>query len=487
MKATGITNKIDLRSIFVLALLILVSSGQSQTYLPFNLPAPYNASPYLSAIVQYDFGTQQNLGIGIPFPEAKFHIKQPLSSNPVFTIDCSNEHSGGYIKHLFYDADRDTTYSLFQSGTDLTNYFQGRIGCQSSLFFNGSGSSINISNQDEGFSFHYTITPPGAMVRTPLKIKYGGIKVEDLMECNRFRLNENAGNLKVLVSDDIGNGTWTNASIFNDNDWLETGSPIGKEGGPPPPIEQKSLHLNSRYLNVGIGTPDPVSKLHVMDGNILISRSRPEEPGSVNGSILFGDVISDLFPLGEWGIEYYRTEEGYTNGGLNFWKVESEGNARVDNCLFLMNTGNVGIGNSAPMDKFQVNDGINKVVMGIGTSDIYDKERLSELKKNSKGVAKENPRMINSALGYLGFNMVNTPEGWLVSGDGEHNYGSSIFHDFRGSMHFCIIPDSEEEEHGDRLVYHDEMYNKIKMSITSSSGYVGIGTKSPIEQLDVET
>ena len=69
---------------------------------------------------------------------------------------------------------------------------------------------------------------------------------------------------------------------------------------------------------VGINTTNPLQKLHVLDGNILISRSATDELGSANGTIYFGDVATPSYPYGRWGIEYVSSEkEGY---GLNFWK-----------------------------------------------------------------------------------------------------------------------------------------------------------------------
>jgi hypothetical protein len=84
--------------------------------------------------------------------------------------------------------------------------------------------------------------------------------------------------------------------------------------------------------------------LHVVDGNILISRSPSKAPGSLNGSILFGEIVRDAWPLGEWGIEYYSGKDEYSANGLNFWKVASENNSGANFCLYLTNDGNVGIG-----------------------------------------------------------------------------------------------------------------------------------------------
>jgi len=256
-------------------------------------------------------------------------------------------------------------------------------------------------------------------------------------------------------------------------DPVKTGNTTFKPG----PNHSSVIGLDPDVLNLDIkfnpGNPpfDPVTPLSInVTGITVKSNLVTDNFRMINGAGGNKIMVSDNQGNGMW-----INPSAFID---NMWNRNAEGE------LFTLD--NVGIGSEDPQDKFQLNDGINKVVMGIGTTDIYDKESSSELTKDPKVVAKENPRMLNSALGYLGFNIVNTPEGWLVSGDGEHNYGSSIFHDFRGSMHFCVIPDSEGE-HGDQLFKRSEMFKKIKMSIISSSGYVGIGTASPIEKLDVES
>ncbi len=109
---------------------------------------------------------------------------------------------------------------------------------------------------------------------------------------------------------------------------------------------------------VGINTTDPLQKLHVLDGNILISRSATDELGSANGTIYFGDVATPNYPYGRWGIEYVSSEkEGY---GLNFWKPWGDGQQIQGNFfLFLADSGNVGIGTNNPTAKLTVNGGIH--------------------------------------------------------------------------------------------------------------------------------
>lgn len=122
--------------------------------------------------------------------------------------------------------------------------------------------------------------------------------------------------------------------------------------------------------NVGIGTTIPQQLLHVVDGNILISRtSSNRAPGSTNGSLFFGDTATTLNPVGEWGIEYVNNDnEGY---GLNFWKPWTTSHNSMNNCLFLKDDGNIGIGTNNPQAKLAVNGEILAKSVRVNTSNTY--------------------------------------------------------------------------------------------------------------------
>ena len=121
---------------------------------------------------------------------------------------------------------------------------------------------------------------------------------------------------------------------------------------------------------VGINTTMPLQRLHVLDGNILISRSATDELGSANGTIYFGDVATPNYPYGRWGIEYVSSEkEGY---GLNFWKPWGDGQQMQGNFfLFLADTGNVGIGTNNPEAKLTVNGSILAKSIRVSINPLY--------------------------------------------------------------------------------------------------------------------
>lgn len=107
---------------------------------------------------------------------------------------------------------------------------------------------------------------------------------------------------------------------------------------------------------VGIGTLYPQQNLHIVNGNILISKTSTmaRADGSTNGSILFGSNVSDEngYRRGRWGIEYLESvTEGY---GLNFWKVWEPNVGGFNYALFLKNNGNIGIGTKDPAYKLDV-------------------------------------------------------------------------------------------------------------------------------------
>ena len=110
--------------------------------------------------------------------------------------------------------------------------------------------------------------------------------------------------------------------------------------------------------NVGVNTDVPKQKLHVMDGNVLISRISNRPSGSTNGSLLFGDTVTTAHPYGRWGIEYLD-QDGVR--GLNFWKTSDNIGGPLNHVLFLCSVedpelkGNVGIGTGTPTEKLTVN------------------------------------------------------------------------------------------------------------------------------------
>ena len=140
-------------------------------------------------------------------------------------------------------------------------------------------------------------------------------------------------------------------------------------------FKAQSAHITGKtYLDgdVGIGTNKPKQKLHVVDGNILISKTSskdPDAPGSANGSILFGANIDNSSSMGRWGIEYLNGEDEVY--GLNFWRPwNSSGGGYFNYGLFLTDDGKVGVGKKDPQTKLDV-AGALKATSATITGDTY--------------------------------------------------------------------------------------------------------------------
>lgn len=139
------------------------------------------------------------------------------------------------------------------------------------------------------------------------------------------------------------------------------------------PLDIRTNNTTRMYIgttgNVGIGTVIPQQMLHIVGGNVLISRTSHRAPGSTNGSLLFGDTTSTLNPAGEWGIEYVNNDnEGY---GLNFFIPWTTSHVGMNYRLFLKDNGYVGIGTNNPQANLAVNGDILAKSVRVNTSSTY--------------------------------------------------------------------------------------------------------------------
>ena len=133
---------------------------------------------------------------------------------------------------------------------------------------------------------------------------------------------------------------------------------------------QDRMYISSTTGYVGVGTTIPQQMLHIVDGNILISRtSTNRAPGSANGSLFFGDTATSTNPAGEWGIEYVNADTAQS--GLNFWRTWTTSHNSMNFCLFLKDNGNVGIGTGNPQAKLAVNGEILAKSVRVNTSSAY--------------------------------------------------------------------------------------------------------------------
>jgi hypothetical protein len=419
----------------------------------------------------YDYNS--NLGIGTTSPGAKLHVRATngFSLQPVLKTELFNNpllgSQLGVVENLVLVGGQN--YGIYETSSNgLLNYFQDplQIGSLFTISNNNTNPSINTGWGIDSIVVNMQSSLPG--ISHPLTIYPSGIRVKGSLVTDQFQMLNGPGLGWIMVSDKFGIGTWTDPSTFNDKKWL-----INNDG---------NLYEDPSKTNVGIGhqtsTDRVYQRLHILDGNILISRSNAggigvggtKAPSSENGSILFGDVVNDKNTLGEWGIEYQTQNTDYNSNGLNFWKPFSSTSGGGDNYLYLRNDGNVGIGTNTPGDKLQVNVGIGKVDIGAGPANLTS----------------DNTSSSPSGNGYLGFNLAFCPNGqWYQSGNTSSNGSGMIYNSVDGDMYFTTLPNS----HGGSNYFHQSYINQYtQMRLCQLGGVIigqnlidNVGTTSTLE------
>jgi len=107
---------------------------------------------------------------------------------------------------------------------------------------------------------------------------------------------------------------------------------------------------------LGIGTDDPKQKVHIDEGNLLITSANSGTSNAPTGALLFADVIDNEYPHGKWGIEYLESNDPVYGGtGLNFRNfTKKQVVGAIPSVLFLSNNRNIGIGTKDPQAKLDV-------------------------------------------------------------------------------------------------------------------------------------
>jgi len=250
-------------------------------------------------------------------------------------------------------------------------------------------------------------------------------------------------------------------------------------------IEQGSIHIKgpggglmiAPNGNIGFGTTIPKQKLHIIDGNILISKTSAKTvaPGSPNGSILFGADINDNFPMGKWGIEYLNGEDNCF--GLNFWRPWNPGGGGWGNYyLVLADNGNVGIGKKNPEALLDVNGSFrtkSAVINGSLTAQSATVTgNISIREGNNFCLSLGSAEGQNLAWGssYIGFNAKrnHTTGSWTLESDGANNGGAVIWSSVCGAINFASIPRSANNSTNSQTLTDANIKGNIKLQLHSN-------------------
>jgi len=260
---------------------------------------------------------------------------------------------------------------------------------------------------------------------------------------------------------------------------------------------QSANITGNTYLNgyVGIGTNLPNQKLHIVDGNILISKtSSAKAPGSTNGSILFGaDINSNTIPA--WGIEYLNSDDPVNGGyGLNFWKPHGPGQGLMNHVLFVADNGRVGIGKNNPLAKLDVAGSFRAESVNITGNLTVQKANMDTI--SAKMLSVQGATYLNGKLG-VGTNnpleQMQIGSIWTFHNGGTKYIGRNVTYASsenvrieQGAVSLLSFSDGsislETAESGPA----GSSVNTIEKNLTLTAiGNVGIGTKIPKAKLDV--
>ena len=225
------------------------------------------------------------------------------------------------------------------------------------------GNLINaqINNDNRGYNFisfqNYNVGTTTLSTRFSINAN-GSAYFGAGITTPAFTLSSGTSSGYILQSDANGNASWVNPTssgigiTYNTGSGLTNSSNIFKLGGPITENTRlnigntESLYIQYSTGNIGIGTTNPISKLHV-SGNISLPNS---------GAIIFDDGVGPKIQENGNGFLIYAGSSG-TQLGLS---MDGNARTRIGSAWFDAGlTGNVGIGNTNPQYKLDVTGDIN--------------------------------------------------------------------------------------------------------------------------------
>jgi len=177
---------------------------------------------------------------------------------------------------------------------------------------------------------------------------------------NAFQMASNAGLGKILACDQAGNGTWAEASLFNDMDWLEPRKDEKEKG------KSDILYSNPKYSYIGVGTENPSEALEVCHRDII--------GGEAMGGIAINQLNTDSIikkneikfsrnGVEEWAIGSYYDPRRLAKNSFFIWN-----NILHETAFFISENGMTGISTSWPCAKLDVNGSFKASQIGINTN-----------------------------------------------------------------------------------------------------------------------
>jgi len=272
----------------------------------------------------------------------------------------------------------------------------------------------------------------------------GGIKA-------KLGIEGNAGN---TYSNSVANATYL-GTVFEQPLQFITGNTGG--------VQTAKMTIQPNTGNVGIGTTNPGSKLHIQNSTGGSGGYLKVTDAVYGGDVRFGmaDGVDNDAVLGVW-----------TNNNVKIYTNSSE-RMRIDS------SGNVGIGTATPGAKLEINDASSpKIRFGRDSSYYWDIGHTSsdfQIQSQTGGTI-----MHLNYDGNVGIGTTGPSEKLEVVGNIQVSgtYPIIKFSDYNNNPDFSLIG-----ANGKFIVY--DATNNLDRFLIDSSGNVGIGTNIPNEKLDV--
>lgn len=163
-------------------------------------------------------------------------------------------------------------------------------------------------------------------------------KNTDTLSTKFFRMTNGAGASKVMISDNAGNGSWTERSVLTDTYWG---------------LNETNHMYQVPVVNLGVGTLVPTYKLDVRDTSSPIVANFSGSSTSGAGIRISSGVTGSIeeIPVSkEWQIFHSGTETTNENGGSGQLHFKDHEGTR----MIIRNTGRVGIGVLNPSEMLEV-------------------------------------------------------------------------------------------------------------------------------------
>ena len=163
--------------------------------------------------------------------------------------------------------------------------------------------------------------------------------------------------------------------------------------------------------NIGIGTDNPLRKLDIFNGELLIRNSNELK----NANILFGTQSNSTAPIKTAIIA--ENLNSWNRANLHFCLADdttTQSNVSINFAkMTILNNGNIGIGITNPLNKLDVNGNINSSSISINNIDIF-----TTINNNSNNLANYTLTTSNNLINHISYtsNILSTSSSILSSG-----------------------------------------------------------------------